>query len=461
MKMGKMIFWTFIFLVFAGFSQDQADKLAQKPPMGWNSWDCLGMDVTEDQVKEAADYMAAHLKKFGWQYIVLDMGWNYGEGLTTNNFRMQNPPQCIDSYGRLIPNVRKFPSSANGNGLKDLAAYVHSKGLKFGIHIVRGIPWQAVEKNTPVRGTGFHARDFATHENKCKWFHGLLSVDVTRPGGKEYYNSLIEMYSDWGVDYIKADDMMNPYMSGEIEAIHNAIMKTGRPIVLSLSAGPLSVGHTEHLTKNANLWRISGDMWDDWQYIEEAFELARQWQNQAQEGHWPDLDMLPVGRLRINGTDGLLADRIEKPPLETVNELSRFTTDEKYTLMTLWSVFRSPLMIGGYLPDLDSLTFSMLTNDEVLAVNQKSTDNHEIRAGDDEIVWVARESGTGALYAALFNTGSIGKSIKIAWEELGISDEYMVRDLWNHQNIGVYDRMFEAKIPPHGCRFLKFTRTNK
>jgi len=224
--MKKLILGLIMFFCL-NISAQEVGQLAKTPPMGWNSWDCFGMDVTESQIRTTADYMAENLKEYGWDYIVLDMGWNYGKGLNTSNFRMKKPPLCIDSYGRLIPNSKKFPSSANGAGLKTLADYVHSKGLKFGIHIMRGIPWEAVEKNTVIKGTKYRAKDIAIGKDTCSWFHGLVTVDMSKPGAQEYYDSLIEMYAEWGVDYIKADDILkNPYHKKEIETVSNAIKKS-------------------------------------------------------------------------------------------------------------------------------------------------------------------------------------------------------------------------------------------
>lgn len=437
----------------------QVDKLAKTPPMGWNSWDCFGMDVTEKQIIATADYMSKSLKSYGWEYIVLDMGWNYGEGLNTSNFGMINPPQEMDEYGRLIPNIHKFPSAAEGKGLKSLADYVHNKGLKFGLHIMRGIPWQAVEQNTPIKGTQYRAKDIATETNACKWYHGMLTVDMTKPGAQEYYDSLLEQYAEWGVDYIKADNMISPYHKMEIEAINNAIKKVGRPIVLSLSAGPLSVDNVDHLRQNANLWRISGDMWDDWSFIEKTFEYCRTWQNYSAKGHWPDCDMLALGKLRINGTDGALARVLNLSNEETVNEYSRFTDDEKYTHMALWSIFRSPLMMGGDLLQLDKITSQLLTNKEVIAVNQNSINNRELRTTETESVWIADDPDSGGKYVALFNIG-IEKSIqiKVSWDELGISGEYKVCDLWKNKNVGKFQDKFEATVNPHGCGLYKISK---
>ena len=440
-------------------SQQTFTELAPTPPMGWNSWDSFGMDITDDQVKSVADYMARYMKNFGWKYIVVDMGWYYGEGLNTNNFRMKNPPQYIDEFGRLIPSPRKFPSASNGQGLRPLSDYVHSLGLKFGVHIMRGIPRQAVEKNTPVKGTKYWAKDIVSYADTATWYHGMYGVDMSKPGAQDYYNSLIELYSEWGVDYIKADDEIRPYRIEEIQGISSAIKKSTRPIVLSLSAGPSPVSEIEHFRTNANLWRISGDLWDNWKFLKPAFELCREWQTYVQPNHWPDLDMLPLGKLRINGTDGMLANAIKKRNEETINEYSRLSLDEKYTLLTLWIIFRSPLMMGGNLLENDELTLQLLTNDEVLAVNQNSINNHELKAFDGEIVWVADDPVSGAKYVALFNIDDQKDlDIEVSWEELSISGDYTVRDLWKKINIGKFSNNISASVPPHGARLYKLTK---
>lgn len=438
----------------------QIEELALTPPMGWNSWDCFGMDITEEQLKATADYMAKHLKEYGWEYVVLDMGWNYGEGLNTNNFRMEKPPQVMDEYGRLIPSLKKFPSAADGHGLKPLADYVHSLGLKFGIHIMRGIPWQAVEQNIPIKGTGYNARDIATTDNACTWYHGMLSVDITKPGAQEYYNSLFEIYAEWGVDFIKADDILKrPYHKGEIEAIRKAIENCGRPIVLSLSAGPIQVHSVQHLRSNSHMWRITGDMWDQWSFVERTFTYCREWQSFVVPNHWPDCDMLPFGRLRINGTDGMLAESLGIEREETVNEYSRLTEDEKQTIMGLWAIFRSPLMMGGDLMDLDPHTYELLINREVLAVNQSSVNNRELRFNEKESIWIADDPLSGAKYVAMFNLSAKDPAkIRLSFEELGIDGEYQVNDLWLKQNIGVNKKSLNIKVNSHGCKIFKLSK---
>jgi hypothetical protein len=450
-----LLFLTFFYLV--GLTQET--QLAITPPMGWNSWDCFGMDVTDEQLKATADYMAVELKDYGWEYVVLDMGWYYGEGLNTSNFRMKNPPQYIDEYGRLVPSLKKFPSAEDGRGLKPVADYIHSLGLKFGIHIMRGIPWQAVEADTPIKGTSYTAKDIATQENACTWYHGMWSVDVTKPGAQEYYNSLIEMYAEWGVDFIKADDVLKrPYHKGEIEAINKAVEKSGRPIVISLSAGPVPVFSVDHLRSNAHMWRITGDMWDHWSFIERTFSYCREWQKYSVPNHWPDCDMLPFGKLRINGTDGMLAEAIGVAPEETINEYSRLNLDEKRTVMGLWSIFRSPLMMGGNLLEMDEQTFQLLTNKDILYVNQQSTNNRELRYSEKESIWVAEDLSTGAIYVTIFNFDHKEKrNIALSWNELGIKGKYSIQDLWSGQNIGVFESGFKALVNPHGCGFYKLS----
>lgn len=455
--MKKQILFILSAFILLNASAQKFDQLAKTPPMGWNSWDCFGMDVTESEMKASADYMAKNLKKFGWNYVVLDMGWNFGEGLNTWNYKKKNPPQVMDEYGRLVPNIRKFPSSAEGKGLKPLADYVHSLGLTFGIHIMRGVPWQAVEKDIRIKGTSIGLKSIATEVNKCSWFNGMLPIDMTKPGAQEYYDSLVEMYAEWGVDYIKADDMLkDPYHSQEIEAMQNAIKKVGRPIVLSLSPQVVSVENADHLRKNANLWRISGDMWDHWSFIKQAFAYCRIWQNYITPNHWPDCDMLPLGRLRINGTDGMLAKAVNLEREKTVNEYSRLTCDEQYTLVTLWSIFRSPLMMGGNLLDMDKHTNQLITNKEVIKLNQNSKNNRELKATDNEIIWVADDPVSGAKYIALFNVGDdTPMNIKVTWEELNISGKYTVRDLWKKKNLGRFNTSFERIVPPHGVSLVK------
>src|SRR6516225_6951090 len=282
--------------------QASAQSPAPTPPMGWNSWDSYGTTVREENIKANADWMADHLAKYGWKYIVVDIQW-YEPNAQGYDYK-PGAPLTMDEYGRLMPASNRFPSSANGSGFKPLADYVHSKGLKFGIHIMRGIPRQAVEKNLPIKGTPYHAADIADKDNGCRWNPDMWGVDTTKPGSQAYYDSIAELYASWGVDFIKADDMVSPFHASEIEALSRALRKTRRPIVLSLSPGPAPLEQAEFLRASAQMWRISGDFWDSWPSLKRQFELTRRWETHIRPGGWPDADMLALGRLSIRGEVG-------------------------------------------------------------------------------------------------------------------------------------------------------------
>ena len=356
--------------------------------MGWNSWDCFGPTVTEDEVKANADYMAANLKKHGWKYIVVDIRW-YVENDKAHGYNEKDPHIILDEYGRLLPAANRFPSSSNGNGFKPLADYIHGIGLKFGIHVMRGIPKLAVERNTPVLGSSARARDIYSANNLCAWLGDMYTVDATKPGAQEYYNSLIALYASWGVDFLKIDDLSRPYHKDEIELIRKAIDGCGRRIVLSTSPGETPITEAAHISTHANMWRIIDDFWDNWNQMQEHFRLFERWIPTMGPGHWPDGDMLPLGRI------GIRAERGD-------NRMSLLTRDEQSTLMSLFVICRSPLMFGGNLPDNDDFTRGLMTNDEVLAVIQTSTRNRLLFHAGEKIAWTGDDTATGAKYVALF-----------------------------------------------------------
>ena len=408
--------------------------------MGWNSWDCYGTSVREDEVKANADYMAAHLARFGWEYVVVDIQW-YEPEAKAGGYR-PNAFLIMDEYSRLIPAPNRFPSSAGGQGFKPLADYIHGLGLKFGIHIMRGIPRQAVRANSPISGTGYRAADIANQESICRWNDDMFGLDMTRPGAQAYYDSIVALYASWEVDYIKCDDINWPYRRDEISALAQAIKKSGRPIVLSLSPGNAQAEpeQAEHLQNHCELSRISDDFWDRWADLKDQFELCRRWSPYRVRGYWPDADMLPLGRISIRGERG--PDR-----------QSLLTRDEQVTLMTLWSIFRSPLMMGGDLPSLDEFTLGLLTNEEVLAVNRGSSGNRELFNEGDKVGWIADAADGNGKYLALFNLGdtepvTIEVSLK---ENLGLSTRCQVRDLWLKQDLGVSENSISGTIPPHGA----------
>ena len=367
----------------------QLDAWAPTPPMGWNSWDCYGPTVVESEVKANADYMAKYLKPYGWEYIVVDIRW-YIENDKAHGYNETDAIYVMDKYGRLLPSPVRFPSAANGKGFKPLGDYIHKRGLKFGIHIMRGIPKEAVKKNTPVLGTNVHAADIYNTDRLCKWLGDMYTVDYKKTGAQEYYNSLFDLYASWGLDFIKVDDLSVPYHLEEIEMIQKAILRTGRKIVFSTSPGETPIKDAVHVKTHANMWRIVNDFWDSWTPLKDHFEVCNRWAPYIGNGHFPDADMLPMGRIGIRAENG-------------DNRMTRFTEDEQVTMMSLFSIFRSPLMFGGNLPDNDPFTLSLLTNNEVLNVNKYSKNNKQLFRENDLIAWTADDTKTGDKYLAVFN----------------------------------------------------------
>lgn len=417
--------------------------VAATPPMGWNSWDCYGTTVTEAEVKANADYMAAHLKQHGWQYVVVDIQWSQP---AAQGFDYQPDANlAMDSYGRLIPAVNRFPSSADGKGFKPLADYVHGLRLKFGIHIMRGIPRRAVKANLPVFGSKAHAADFADVYSLCPWNPDMYGVDTSKSGGQDYYDSIVKLYAGWGVDFIKADDISRPTHGGEIVALHKAILKTGRSIVLSLSPGPAMVKDKELLQANANMWRISDDFWDDWKALRLNFILLSIWSGVGRPGAWPDPDMLPLGRI---------GGRPEQGHARRTN----FTPAEQQTLLSLWAIAQAPLIFGGDLPGNDEATLKLITNDEVLAVDQKGAHGGAFAEGGDDIVWTADAVGSNAKYVAVFNVGdSKPAQIRVDWPALKLPKKCTLRDLWAHKDLGTIEGGYAFSVEPHASGLYKLT----
>lgn len=370
-------------------------KWALSPPMGWNSWDCFGPSVKEAEVKANADYMAANLKPYGWEYVVVDIRW-YVDNQTSGTYNaFSNSTFVYDANGRYMPSTTRFPSAANGAGFKPLADYVHNKGLKFGIHIMRGVPRVAVTNNLPIKGSAKKASDIYTTANQCTWLQDNYTIVAAQEGAQEYYNSIFELYAAWGVDFIKIDDLSRPYHQDEIDLIRKAIDRTGRPMVLSMSPGETPLEKFNHAKTHANMWRTVDDFWDNWSQLNYQFGVCSKWAPYISQGTWPDADMLPLGHIAIRGERG-------------VDRQSNFTQDEQFTLMTLWTIFKSPLMFGGNLPDNSAFTKSLLTNDEVLDMHRNSVNNREWYNKNDQIAWTADDPKTGDKYLALFNNGGDG-----------------------------------------------------
>ncbi len=431
-----------LLFVAAAPAPAQERPLAPTPPMGWNSWDAYGTTVREDQVKANADAMAKGLAPFGYRYVVVDIQWYQP---TAVGHRYQpGAALAMDAYGRLVPAENKFPSSAHGAGFKPLADYVHRLGLKFGIHIMRGIPRQAVAANAPILGTPYHAADVADTSNGCAWNPDMWGVDVMKPGGQAYYNSIARLYAGWGVDFVKADDFgSHRFQPAELEALRLALEQSGRRIVLSVSPGPAPLDSGVILARNAQMWRISDDFWDDWRLVRAQFDYTRDWEHYAGLDHrWPDADMLPLGRLRLADSAGR-------------GTPSRLTPDEQRTVMTLWSIFRSPLIVGGDLPTLDPATLALLTNPEVLAVDQGGMAPSQVLERPGLRAWRSAIPGSGDRYVAVFNLDSLPRHVDLGWQDLGIGPgTYPVRDLWARRDLGATDSL-RVDLAPHASALYR------
>jgi alpha-galactosidase len=411
--------------------------VASTPPMGWNSYDSYNWNVTEAQVRANADYMRDNLRQHGWQYVVIDWAWYYpgsGTGSPNQNASLQ-PRLRMDANGRLLPDTTRFPSATGGNGFKPLADYIHAQGLKFGVHLMRGIPRQAVADNVPILGTGFTANQI-NNNTTASWLNLNWGLNMSHPGAQAYLDSVFQLLASWGVDYVKVDDIAAPtYRQAEVEGYRLAIQRSGRPMVLSLSPGPTPLASGPHVAANAHLWRIVNDLWDNWPALDALFDVLRDWAPHRATGAWPDPDMIPIGRLAKQGPVG-------SP------RYSNLTPDEQRTLMTLWAINRAPLMWGGNLTENRASDLALMTNTAVLAVDQNSANNRQLYGGTRQ-VWTADVPGTNHRYVAVFNRESAAANVSVTLADLGIGSA-TVTDLWSGANLGTVSGTLTRSIPAHG-----------
>ena len=389
--------------------------IANTPPMGWNSWDCYGAAVTEEQVLQNAEYMAKYLKQYGWEYIVVDIQWSAPDA-DSHEYHAFSELR-MDGFGRLIPAENRFPSAAGGKGFRPLADKIHEMGLKFGIHIMRGMPRMAAHLHLPIKDSDATCDQAANPHSICQWNPDMYGLKCETPQAKAYYDSIFRLYAEWGVDFVKCDDIAReyPHCEKEIEVISAACRACGRDMVLSLSPGPAPLERAEHLKTWANMWRITDDFWDKWELLKGMFERAEKWCIHAGPGHWPDADMLPVGALRQCYASG---------------NWTQFTQAEQRTMMTLWCMMRSPLMIGGEMTKNDDFTLKLLTNGEVLAIEKESWSAHPLFTTEKESAWIApRRDGTG-YYVALFNLSDEERTVTVSAKEQGLADSSEAMELW-------------------------------
>ena len=441
-------------------AQLRAQNLAPAPPLGWNSWDAYGLTIDEADYRANATVLAG-LREFGWEYAVIDEGWYMQDPFGAN---LAAKKYLWDANGILIPDPSRFPSSANGAGFKPLADWVHAKGLKFGVHIVRGIPRDVVKQNLPIAGTSFHAMDAADMTSPCPWDQGNWGIK-DNAAGQAYYDSMLRKYASWGLDFIKVDCISDrPYRPTEIAQIALAIKKTGRPIVLSLSPGPTQLENAAAVAQQAQMWRIADDHWDGWTFehkpdsgefpfgLRDAFDRLAKWVPYVGPGSWPDQDMLPFGSLTPHPGWG--------EPRQ-----SRLTPDEEKTEFSLWCVTRSPLILGANLTKLDAYTRSLITNQTLLFIDQASSFSRPVEATslpagfENARVWRATINTPGARgyaeYYAFFNLDSKPVTLKATWKELGLdNNKHAAQDAWT-MDTSKSAKDVSVTLPAHGSTVVE------
>ncbi|WP_233571563.1 glycoside hydrolase family 27 protein [Cellulomonas triticagri] len=433
-------------------------RRAATPPMGWNSWDSFGTTVTEDEVLANARVLHDHLLPHGWDHVVVDIAW-YDPTARSHGYNA-DAPVVLDGYGRQLPAPNRFPSAADGAGFRPLADAVHALGLRFGVHVMRGIPRAAVHADLPVHGTTWTARDAADTASTCAWNPDNYGLDHDHPAAQAYLDAQVAQLAGWGVDLVKVDDMIAPYHHRAVEGWALAIERSGRDITLSLSPGTaLATTHLPHLREHAQMWRVSDDLWDRWEDVHAQFARMARWAPHQRPGGWADADMLPLGRI------GIRAERGEP-------RHSRLTPDEQRTLLTLWVMARSPLMVGGDLPTSTPETIDLLATPAVGHVLRTLTASGEALreplpdgpGGHDQhgdvVVWTGE--APDARYAAVFSTADAPRQVRVPVSSL-VPDAVVardVRDLWDHDAPVPRDGAdLVLDVPAHGVRWLALPTT--
>lgn len=450
-------------------SQNETELLAQTPPMGWNSFDSYGVYLHEEAAMANLEAFAEKLEPHGYEYFVIDAGW-FGE------FKLQEgtiyPAEKhadelnFNEYGLLQPSETYFP-----NGLQPIIDRCHELGFKFGLHLMRGIPRAAVKANTPVKGTDYFAQDIADTTSICVWNDQNYGIDMSQPGAQEFYNSLVNQMAEWGVDFLKYDDIV-PYPE-EVQAVVNAIAQCGRPMVLSLSPGGNVDKNALEVFKGGNMLRVTHDIWDEQKGIDQCFDAWRKWQGKEEPGFWIDMDMIPFGQLQLmspkpeglNGNESRaeIREKINSGELANFellagkgwNRWSEFSEDQMYTFITLRALSASPLMMGGDLPTLDEFSLKLITDKDVLECNQNGVMGGLVYEEDGIEIWNTPRKNSKEGWIGVFNRTDEIQPVSLDLENLGLdsSESYKLYDVWNSGDVSVLD----FSINPNGVIFLKYT----
>lgn len=435
--------------------------IAPKPPLGWNSFDSYGVYLHEKAALANLEAMGEHLAPYGYEYFVIDNGW-FGEYVlkpgTLYPLEKHASDVRINEFGHVIASKTYFPG-----GLKPIIDRCHELGLKFGIHMMRGIPRKAYDQNLPIKGTPYRARDIAdtNPKNNCTWCLYNYGVDMTKPGAQEWYDGLIQHLADMGVDMIKYDDIV-PFPA-EVEAVAKAIAKTGKPILLSLSPGGQVDPAAIKSFQMAHMLRVTKDVWDEAHYLDECFDAWGKWTGKQADNFWIDMDMVPFGQLlmmspeiEVAGDDNEAAVRLAG---KGYRRWQQFSQDQMFTFITLRALSASPLMIGGDLPTLDGFSLRLLTDPDMLACNQNGVMGKLVSAQDGIEVWMTPEKRRPDKgWIGVFNRTDVVKRVTLDKSFLGLTKNATLTNIWRgrKQHKLTSASAIEIDINPDGVLFLRY-----
>ncbi len=410
----------------AGADPGRPDFPPRPPLLGWSSWTSLRLKIDQPTIEAEAAVLAAKLRAHGFRYINLDDGWFRG----------------WDDHGRLQADRTKFP-----DGMAALGTHLHQLGLKFGVYLTPGLAKGAWSANGLVAGTAIHVRDIADPSQAGNTKGDAYRIDYAKPGATAYVQSYADLLASWGVDYLKLDFVgpgggrVKADNREDVKAWSAALQRTGRPIWLELS-NKLSLAHAPIWKTYANGWRIEGDVeaygkdgkLTLWSKVAQRFADAPPWAGHAASGAWNDLDSLEIG----NGDrDGL-------------------TLDERRTVITLWSIECSPLILGSDLRHLDDQDLALLLNQEVLDVDQRGRVATPVGPPGQQQVWRA-DNADGSSTLALFNLDLAPATMTVSASDLGQPGAFSLRDLWSHEDLGRFTAGYTVVLRAHACQLLRVT----
>lgn len=414
-------------------------SMAQTPYMGWSSYSQMVYDgpgskwITAEKIKQQSDAMHAKLQSHGYEYINIDAGWS----------------DSLDGYGRPVSSKTLYPM-----GFQDVIDYVHKNRQKIGIYMIPGLSIDAYNKNYPIYGTEYHMQDIAYKDANNKpvimdaWNQYTYKIDFTKPGAQSYVDSIVNMFGGWGINFVKFDSVTpgstinntSRDARDDVKAWSQALTRNNIWFELSWS---LDHNYVDTWKKYANGWRVDSDIeaYDstkgmvEWPTIARLFPDAAVWWRDAGPGGWNDFDSLDVGNGSMNG----------------------LTRDERQTAATLWAVSSAQFSIGDDMSKLDNYGLQLLTNDEVIAVDQGGRPAHPVSMDKPQQVWYSN-NGDGTYNVALFNLGTKSATITVNWSDIGLNGPASVRDLWSHKELGTFEKDYTPiELEPHASRLFKVT----